>query len=136
MIGKVEDHSANGASATLYLPFFLQNALTEIVVLQYGINDVGNNFPYETSMRSMIEYAKAKGKTVIVTGLSQGDIANEDQGNATAEKLALEYGLLYADWNSVDYVEGDTIDGVHPKQDYSTRLTNRLIETVELTGCM
>lgn len=132
----IQDNSMNGGSATLQLSYFLQHPLSDIVVLQYGINDVGNNLPYESSMRSMIERAKSLNKTVILTGFSQGDIANRNQGNQTVEKLALEHGLLFADWSTVEYTKEDTFDGIHPRQEYSNRLAARLIETIKLTGCM
>lgn len=134
---KIQDHSENGGSATYKLSTFLQDELAPIVVLQYGINDVGLGLPYEASMRSMIEYAKSKGSTVILTGFSQGEIAYRTYGNSIVEKLALEYGLLFADWGSVDFFpEEDTYDGLHPKQNYSKRLAFRLEETIRQTGCV
>lgn len=131
----VRDHSRNGDSAYFAQFRFLQKEPAPIVVLEFGINDVGNNFPYEASMRSLIDYAKSKGSTVIITGFSQGQIANRNQGNEIAERLALEYGALFADWGSVEYNEGDTFDGVHPKQEYSTRLARRLYETIKPIEC-
>ncbi|WP_225784544.1 SGNH/GDSL hydrolase family protein [Xenophilus sp. Marseille-Q4582] len=129
----VTDHSQNGASAFYFLPIFLSAEHEEdVVVIQYGINDAGHNFPYETSMRSMIERAQAMKKIVMITGISQGGIPNREPYNAIAERLAVEYGVYFADWGSVEFHDGDVPDGVHPNQEYSTRLIARLTEILDL----
>ena len=125
---RINDYSFNGASAFHSLVSFLGNPLNEeVIVIEYGINDGNMGLPYEQSLRSMIEYSKAKNKTVVITG-----VLKNPELNQVAEDLAIEYGVLFADWPSVEYQEGDTPDGTHPNQEYSTRLVQRLAEVISL----
>ncbi|MET3494758.1 SGNH/GDSL hydrolase family protein [Variovorax boronicumulans] len=126
----VADFSMPGDSAHKRLPsFVLQPMPTRVVVLQYGINDAGNRYPYEPALRAMVDYVKAAGKTPVVTGLSQvkaGRMPLRDDYDAVARRVAKEEGALFADWGAVRFDPADMADDVHPLQPYSTRLVERL----------
>lgn len=132
----VIDRSYNGGNASLSLGDFLGNDLTEsrIVVLQYGVNDLGSNYPYDFTMRSMLTYAKAAGKSVVMTGIvpTARGFENYNRYNNIAASLAEEFGAYWAGWDEVEYNEGDAVDGLHPGQEYSTRLVGALAETLDL----
>jgi len=126
----IADYSMPGDSAHKRLPsFVLQPMPARVVVLQYGINDAGNRYPYEPALRAMVDYAKAAGKTPIVTGLSQvkaGRMPLRGDYDAIARRVASEEGALFADWGAVRFDQAEMADDVHPLQPYSTRLVERL----------
>jgi len=126
----IADYSMPGDSAHKRLPsFVLQPMPARVVVLQYGINDAGNRYPYEPALRAMVDYAKAAGKTPIVTGLSQvkaGRMPLRGDYDTIARRVASEEGALFADWGAVRFDPAEMADDVHPLQPYSTRLVERL----------
>jgi len=127
----IADLSMPGDSAHRRLPsFVLQPMPARIVVLQYGINDAGNRYPYEPALRAMVDYVKAAGKTPIVTGLSHVKAERmplRGAYDATARRVANEEGAMFADWGAVRFDPADMADDVHPLQAYSTRLAERLV---------
>jgi len=130
----ITDNSLNGASAYLNGAQFIQSQLPERVqVIEYGMNDATLGAPYEPNLRAMIERAKSLGRLPIVTGLSHlaTDTAARDAYNDKAKALAGEYGIAFADWDTVAFDPGDTMDGTHPNQAYSVRLVARLAETLD-----
>ncbi|MCR6479418.1 SGNH/GDSL hydrolase family protein [Variovorax sp. ZS18.2.2] len=127
----IADFSSPGDSAHKRLPtFVLQPMPARVVVLQYGINDAGNGYQYEPALRGMVDYVQAAGKTSIVTGLSKvkaDRLPLRDGYHATAQRVAQEEGVLFADWGAVRFDAADMVDDVHPRQPYSTRLVERLV---------
>lgn len=131
----VADHSVPGDSAHKRVPsFVLQPMPARVVVLQYGINDAGNSYPYEPALRAMVDYVQAAGKTAVVTGLSQvkaDRMPLRDDYNATARRVAGEEGVAFADWGAVRFDPNDMADDIHPLQPYSSRLVERLAQTLD-----
>ncbi|ADU35612.1 SGNH/GDSL hydrolase family protein [Variovorax paradoxus] len=127
----IADYSSPGDSAHKRLPtFVLQPMPARVVVLQYGINDAGNNYQYEPALRGMVDYVQAARKTSIVTGLSQvkaDRMPQRDGYDATARRVAQEEGVLFADWGAARFDPADMVDDIHPQQPYSTRLVERLV---------
>jgi len=126
----IADYSVPGDSAHKRLPTFVMQPMpARVVVLQYGINDAGNGYPYEPALRGMVDYTQAAGRTAIVTGLSQvkgGNAPPRDNYNAIARRVASEESVMFADWGAVRFDPADMADDIHPLQPYSTRLVERL----------
>ncbi|MDQ0069575.1 lysophospholipase L1-like esterase [Variovorax boronicumulans] len=127
----IADYSSPGDSAHKRLPTFVMQPMpARVVVLQYGINDAGNNYQYEPALRGMVDYVQAARKTSIVTGLSQvkaDRMPQRDGYDATARRVAQEEGVLFADWGAARFDPADMVDDIHPQQPYSTRLVERLV---------
>jgi hypothetical protein len=132
---KVSDHSVVGDSAHARMPAFVTQPMpTRVVVLQYGVNDAGQNHDYEPALRAMARHVKAQRRTLVITGLSQvrGSLS-EPRGryDAIARQIAVEEGAVFADWGSVSFDAAQMIDDIHPAQAYSTRLAQRLAMTLD-----
>jgi lysophospholipase L1-like esterase len=131
----VSDHSVIGDSAHKRSPSFLKERISaSVVVLQYGINDVGNNYAYEPALRAMAQHAKVQGKVLVITGLSRvrGSLAERTaQYDATARRVASETGAVFADWSTVAFDPAHMADDIHPAQPYSSRLNERLAATLD-----
>lgn len=133
----VTDKSVIGNSAYARAPVFINESIgSRIVVIEFGVNDAGNSYPYEPAMRLLLERTKALGKTVVVTGLppQRGPLANADDYNAIAKRLAAEYGATFADWRSVTIDPADMADNVHPLQKGSTQLVEQLVRALDIAA--
>ena len=132
---KVADHSVVGDSAHARMPTFVRQPMpTRVVVLQYGVNDAGQNHAYEPALRAMARHVKAQRRTLVITGLSRvrgGMSEPRGRFDAIARQVALEEGAVFADWGSVPFDATQMIDDVHPAQAYSTRLAQRLAMTLD-----
>lgn len=127
---EVQDYSYNGGNAMQYASTFLTQELnTKIVVIEFGVNDAGNGLPYEVYMRQMLDRAKALNKKIVITGIvkSAATLPRYSEYNDVAKKLADEYGAVWAGWDAESFdSSADAPDGLHPSQEYSTRLVQRL----------
>jgi lysophospholipase L1-like esterase len=135
---EVKDYSYNGASAAQSLPSFLSQEITsEVVVIEYGVNDAGNGLLYEIPMRSMLDRAKALNKKIIITGIlkSAAGLPRYNEYNEVAKALAKEYGATWAGWDEVAFdASKDAPDGLHPSQEYSTRLVGALATALDIVS--
>lgn len=130
----VTDKSVNGESAHRRAPIFINEPIAaRIVVIEFGVNDAGNSYPYETAMRLLLDRTKALGKVVVITGLppQRVPLVNADAYNAIAKRLAREYGATFADWRSVVIDPVDMSDDVHPLQKGSTQLVEQLVRALD-----
>lgn len=130
----VTDKSVIGNSAHARAPVFINESIaSRIVVIEFGVNDAGNSYPYEPAMRLLLDRTKALGKLVVVTGLPQQRIplVNADAYNDIAKRLAGEYGATFADWRSVAIAPADMADDVHPLQKGSTQLVEQLVRALD-----
>lgn len=121
-----------GGTAQANLAAFLQDPLTaRFVAINFGTNDANAHAPFEPAMRSMLEWVKAKGRTPVLTGLSNataGDAAYRATYNAVASQLAKEYGAIWVDWAAVP--ASLMADGVHPDDAMQQRLADRLTRAI------
>lgn len=125
----VEDRSVGGETATARSATFNNEYRPQrFVVIEHGINDIFTEAPFEPSLKSMISYAKAEGKTVIVTGLSRMEYERFTEYAEWIRKVAVESGAVYADWPSVQV---QTYDRVHPDQASSIALVEKLASTLD-----
>lgn len=130
----VTDKSVNGESAHRRAPIFINEPIAaRIVVIEFGVNDAGNSYPYETAMRLLLDRTKALGKVVVITGLppQRVPLVNADDYNTIAKNLAREYGATFADWRSVVIDPVDMSDDVHPLQKGSTQLVEQLVRALD-----
>jgi len=132
---QLQNHATPAHTAGMDLGAFLQDPLVaRFVVIEYGTNDANFGSDLYGPLRSMLDWVKAKGRTAVLTGLSNGTVGNAAARatyNALTVQLAKEYGALFADWPSVQYDSvSDLTDGVHPDADYQQRLADRLTQTI------
>lgn len=131
----VELHGVVGGTAQAAQASFLQDPLlARFVVLEYGTNDSNAKVPFEPAMRAMLDWAKAAGRTPVLTGLSNataGELVVHAVYNVQTLQLAKEYGALHADWAAVAWSPADLMaDGVHPNDSYQQRLADKLVVTI------
>jgi lysophospholipase L1-like esterase len=135
---EVKDFSYSGGNALDYAGTFLQQNLdSQILVVEFGVNDAGNSLSYEVPMRAMLERAKALNKKIIVTGIvkSATGFPRYNEYNEVAKSLAKEYGATWGGWDEVAFnFATDAPDGLHPSQEYSTRLVQRLAQAMDVVS--
>ena len=130
----VIDRTVNGETASARSGSFENEArIGRIVIIEHGLNDSLQNLPLETALRSMVVSAKAEGRHVILTGLSQtlGGADIRARGDAIVRRVAADLSVPFADWGSVPLRVGEMADVIHPAQPYSTRLVERLIQVLD-----
>lgn len=134
----VLDFSYNGGTAIQYSSAFLsQEIKSQVVVIEFGVNDAGNALLYEIPMRQMLDRARALNKKIILTGIIKPAeaFARYNEYNSLAKALAVEYGATWAGWDEEAFTPGvDTPDGLHPSQEYSTRLVQRLAAALDVVS--
>lgn len=128
---QMSGHAVIGGTAQAAQATLLQDELAErFQVVEYGTNDSNSMVPFEPAMRAMLDRIKAKGRTPVLTGLSNatvGEMAYRATYNAITGQLAKEYGAIFANWAAVPWSPSDLkADGVHPNEDYQKRLADRL----------
>lgn len=129
----VTDRSVPATTASSRLAEFLDDRLdSRLVVIQFGINDANFGQLYEPAMRSMLDRLKTLGRIAVVTGISNGTypMPQRPAYNAIAQRLAAEYGALFADWDGVPWSAEEVPDGIHPTPAYSKRLSDKLVATL------
>ncbi len=128
----IADYSQIGDTALARLGNFLNGPIPmRIVVIQYGVNDAGSSYPYESPLRALVARVKSLGKTPIVTGLSRGAIANRDAYDDIARKVAKDTGTEFADWGAAAFDPAEMADPIHPGQLYSLRLVQQLAAALD-----
>jgi len=108
----------------------------EVVVIQWGINDVMQAPAYyKQALRAEVQRVNALGKRPVVTGLARiidpAYVIFRDAGDQIAREVAGEEGAAFADWGSVPFNVSEMIDPIHPGPIYQGRLTERLAETLD-----
>ncbi|PZQ77972.1 MAG: hypothetical protein DI563_02100 [Variovorax paradoxus] len=128
----VEDRSRAGTSAAQLAALFPNDPRTaRVVVLEHGINDLILGMSPVESIRSVVDFAKAEGRAVVVTGLSQQTRVDTPRWLAAADgiaQVAKAAAVTYADWPSVT---GNTVDGTHPDQAFSNDLASQLVRALD-----
>jgi hypothetical protein len=125
----IEDRSVGGETAeTRAATFNNEYRPQRIVVIQHAVNDMLQGKALAPALNAMVGYAKAEGRTVIVTGVSYVNDPRLDATRALVAKVAADNGVIYADWPSV---KGDVYDHIHPDQAYSDALVAKLAEAMD-----
>lgn len=128
----IEDRSRSGTSAAQLAALFPNDPRTaRAVVLEHGINDLILGMSPVESLRSVVDYAKAEGRKVVLTGLSQQTRVDAARWGAAADgiaQIAKTASVTYADWPSVT---GSTVDGTHPNQQFSNDLVTQLASALD-----
>lgn len=129
-------HAVVGGTAAAAVPAFLQDSMAErFIVIEYGTNDANSETPLEASYRSMMDWAKAHNRTIVLTGMSHGtagDMIYHSTYDLVIQNLAKEYGAIYANWPGVAYAGASDLlpDGVHPNDAYQQRLADQLSNVI------
>lgn len=128
-LATITDRSKAGQTATEAARTFPNDTRTgNVVVIEHGSNDLAQGLPLEPPLRAMAEYAKAEGRTVVLTGLNQQQNFAEWAEYVDAHRrVAGATGAHYADWPSV---AGKNLDGAHPDQTFSDALVAKLANTI------
>jgi len=127
---QIDNRAKSGQSAMQAARQFPnENRTARVVVLEHGTNDMILGLPVQQSLASMAEYAKAEGRTVVVTGISSQ--AHARLGEYQAAVKAIAAGYVYADWPAVP---GKTVDGTHPDQQMSIALSERLVAALDVAA--
>jgi hypothetical protein len=141
----IEDRAVGGtALMQLASVFHGQPRSSRIVVLENGVIDSWVGVPVSTVLATysaMIDTIKAEGRIPIVTGyahqrlgtLDLGSLARRDEHDGALKTFMLERGVAFADYNTVAWgpTEAELPDSVHPGPEYSARLAQRLLETLD-----
>lgn len=129
----VNDYAISGEQAVQRAEKF-DGGNSRFVVIEHGVNDAGLGLPYEPALRKMVQMAKAEGRTVIVTGLSQhtSPLNWVTAANEAARNVAASEGVTFADWMTVPFGgEAEMRDHTHPGSIYTERLVMRLVERLD-----
>jgi len=132
---KVVDHAVSGQTAAqAAVPFVQEQRTGAVVVIEHGTNDMTLGLDPVPPIKAMVATARSEGRVVIVTGLSRRGHPTFEATARAIEKAAVESGAMYADWPSL---QGQTVDGTHPNQQFSNALVARLVEVIDqaLPGC-
>lgn len=125
----ITDHSKAGQTATDAAKTFPSETRTgHVVVINHGSNDLAQGRPLEQPLRAMVDYAKAEGRVVVLTGLNQQqNFAAWADYAEVHSKVAADTGAAYANWPSVSTTN---LDGTHPDQASSNALVAQLARTI------
>lgn len=122
----VVDKSVGGQMATERAAVFNNDTRnSRIIVIQHGTNDLyrGNVADMVVALKSMVTYAQAERRTVILTGMSTIASTLYPEFRDAVKQVAVDTGAVYADWPSVAVV---TTDAAHPDQASSEALVAKL----------
>lgn len=130
---KVNERAVGGEQAVQRAPMF-DGGDSHFVVIEHGVNDAARGIDFAAALRSMVRQAKAEGRTVILTGLSQHTFPLDwvTAANELVRRVAAEEGATFADWLSVPHKgAGEMWDETHPGDVFTERLVVRLIEKLD-----
>jgi hypothetical protein len=143
---RVVDASQPGQSLyALTLGVYNKPRDTKFVVVESGVIDSWTAEPVGQRLREVVDFLKAEGRTVIITGyarqavktgtffwLTEDQLARHDEWNNAARFVAQQTGSEFADWGAVPFNgASDIVDAVHPGQAYSLRLSAALIAAMD-----
>lgn len=123
-----------GGTAQSNLATFLQDPLdARFVAINFGMNDSNGAgaMTFDSTVRSMLDRAKALGRTPVLTGISKataGDVGIRSNLNLLLSQLAKDYGALWADWPATNGAL--MADGIHPADEMQQALADRLTQAI------
>lgn len=121
------------------------------VVIENGVIDAWRNVDarlFVHTLKSMLEQARSEGREPILTGFSRqvatpalyindAELIRRDQYDELTRITAAQMKVAFVDWGSVRFDGRDDLqDGIHPNLDYSNRLFEKLLSTLDrVTQC-
>jgi len=107
----------------------------KITLLRFGGADALLNegeVDFRLGLEQLIVLAKAEEKVVILTGIVWTTLPDVrlDNYNAIIREIADTQKVPFIDLRSVTYSPSDSIDGLHPNQEYSYRISALISETL------
>jgi len=121
------------------------------VVIENGVIDAWRNVKpalYVQTLQRIIERVRAEGREPILTGFSRqvatpalhirkAQLIRRDQYDELTRITAAQMKVAFVDWGSVRFDGRDDLqDGIHPNLDYSNRLFEKLLSTLDrVTQC-
>lgn len=125
----VIDHSISGDSVTLAESRVMNDTRRgSLVVFSWGINDQGQDWDVRAPLGRLVDFVKAEGRKVVITGLSQNANPKTEGTNAAELVVATSKGAAFASWNETPV---ETIDGTHQTQESSDALAGDLAEVLK-----
>ncbi|MDM0104315.1 SGNH/GDSL hydrolase family protein [Variovorax sp. J22R24] len=136
---RIDDRTVPGQSLAKVAKGFRKDPRdARVVVIESGIAEGWSGGTVLTHLPWMIEAVRFEGKIPVLTGYSRQTpnafmtpdrLAGRDRIDDEAKTLARDMDVEFADFGSAGPVE--LIDEVHPTEDYSLRLTAKLIEALD-----
>ncbi|MDM0074551.1 SGNH/GDSL hydrolase family protein [Variovorax sp. J2P1-59] len=136
---RIDDRTVPGQSlAKVAKGFHGDPRDARVVVIESGIAEGWSGGTVLTHLPWMIEAVRFEGKIPVLTGYSRqtpnafmtpDKLAGRDRIDDEAKRLARDMDVEFADFGSAGPAE--LIDDVHPTQEYSLRLTAKLIEALD-----
>lgn len=146
----VTDNTVSGQSArALSATFNNATRTSKYIVIESGVIDAWRNDPMVDTVKAMAEFARAEGRTVVITGFShtlvapklgvtEAAVARRDTFNLEMHSMAAAMKFGFADFGAAAFDADSLMDRVHPSQAYSLRLVNQLVTELDKVapGCM
>lgn len=136
---RIDDRTVPGQSlAKVAKGFHNDPRDARVVVIESGIAEGWSGRTVLAHLPWMIEAVRFEGKIPVLTGYSRqtpnafmtpDKLAGRDRIDDEAKRLARDMDVEFADFGSAGPVE--LIDEVHPTEEYSRRLTAKLIEALD-----
>lgn len=95
---------------------------SQITVLRYGMADIVHHIPPEVTrlnLLALVAQIVALGRTPVVVNVSRADDGRQQATNAAIKDITTI---------DVSDIEGATVDGIHPTDDYHAALNARIRE--------
>ncbi len=110
----------------------------DTLVIRYGGADAIRGTPladFQRDLSTLVGLAVDAGKNVLLVGVIATTTGVTDDYDLSVERVADEKGVGFVDVRAVPVVFPDDLaDAVHPSQDWSNRLTDRIVQILRGFG--
>ena len=105
----------------------------KVVLLRFGGADalLGEDVEvFRAGLKELVKAALAKNKRPVITGIVWTSTPNTtlDLFNSVAKQVAEETQVKFLDLRSLPYSPEDSVDGLHPNQAYSDRISKFIVD--------
>ncbi len=116
------DYSYDGASSA---DASIKDDDSTLVVIRYGVADTVHGLTpatFAANITRLVGEARAKGKRVLLTGLTHAGDVDTAPLDAAMRECAMSLGVPFVDVHALPFGHGDLADGIHPAEGYSRRV--------------
>ena len=112
----------------------METSQEKITLLRFGGADALLDIAeFEQNLRELVKLVRLNNKTPIITGIVY--ISNPDTRvdayNEVAKSVAQSTGTKFIDLRSLPYKPEDSVDGLHPTQEYSDRISKLIADMLQ-----
>lgn len=115
---------------------------SNIVVIALGGNDAYSGFStndYELNLKAIVDVLISEKRTPILVGIPPmksslfSNKVNEviQANNAIMHTLAIEKSIIFVEWDKTEFIENETIDGIHRNQIGSDKLAFLIAQAIK-----